>query len=443
MKVQFLPRIAAAVICVLFSSLLFAQTGSLRAGAAKVDISPPASFFPLKDKQQYVGVHDPVYARTLVLDNGATKIALIDIDTTQILHGDDLVKAVTDQLKIPAANVIISATHDHNALSLATGPWGGPTVKSPYYDIVLKGITESVRQANAGLQPARIGFGTGKAYINTNRDQKIGDAYHMGYAPDGPSDKTVAVVLVTKPTGEPIAVYANYPVHSVVMFLAKTKDGQSEITSDLGGWASNYVEDHFKGAVALWSMGPAGDQNPLFMATYNQGAPDVHDEGAAGWAILDVLSRRVGEEIVRITKNIQNTSDKAVLWGGQTVVTCPGQKAAEPGPRKPGMKMVDADPVNITISLIMVNDIAIGGAAAELFNDVAQQIKRNSIFDRFLIATMMPDDVGYVPSDVAFTLPSQMALGNKLKPGCAAPALSDGFQALEKKYLPVLQSAAK
>ena len=64
-------------------------------------------------------------------------------------------------------------------------------------------MIEAARQANAKLQPARIGFGTGKAYINPNRDEKIGDAYHMGYAPEGPTDKTVAVILRDHAIGRP------------------------------------------------------------------------------------------------------------------------------------------------------------------------------------------------------------------------------------------------
>jgi hypothetical protein len=75
-----------------------------------------------------------------------------------------------------------------------------------YFKVVKKGIVEAARQANANPQPARIGFGTGKAYVNTNRDEMIGAGYHMGYEPDGPSDKTVAVILLTKPSGEPIAI---------------------------------------------------------------------------------------------------------------------------------------------------------------------------------------------------------------------------------------------
>ena len=195
-----------------------------------------------------------------------------------------------------------------------------------------KGIIEAARQANANLQPARIGFGTGKAYVNTNRDEKIGEGYHMGYAPDGPSDKTVAVVLLTKPSGEPIAIYSNYAVHSVVMFRTHTQDGQVQVTSDLAGWTAKYVEDHFEGAVALWTMGAAGDQNPLFMANYNQDAPDVYDEGPAGWAILDVQSRRLGEEIVRVVKAIQNTAGRAVIWAAQELGDLPGTEARRASP---------------------------------------------------------------------------------------------------------------
>ncbi len=478
MNSKFLRLSFVIGILAFMSTIASAQSGTLRAGAGKAETTPPPEMMPLKDIMSTFGsVHDPLYARALVLDNGKSKVALVDIDLIQMVAGDEIVKAVCDELGIPTSNVIVTMSHDHNTPHVVTGRFNS-RVKAPYYDVVKKGVLEAVRQANANLQPARIGFGTGKAYVNTNRDEIIGDAYHMGYAPEGPSDKTVSVVLITKPTGEPIAVYFNYPVHSVVMFPAKTKGDMPQITSDLGGWTANYVEDHFKGAVALFTMGPAGDQNPLFMAYYNQDAPDVHDEGAAGYALLDVESRRLGEEVVRVSKNIQNTFDKVVLWGGEAIVSCPGRKPvnsqlgwpgqgqgelgqvgagagqpgqAQAGERQPGQEQdapreiewVDGDPVNIHIGLVMVNDIAIGGIAGEPFSDIGQQIKKGSIFDRFLIATLMPDDVGYVPSDLAYTLPSEKAVNNKLKPGCAGPALTEGFQKLERSYLPVLHAAAQ
>ena len=453
MKIRSLLCGLAAASFAISSAISMAQAGPLRAGAAKVDISPTPDMFPLKDMQQYGSLHDPIYARALVLDNGSTKVALISCDAIHFPFGDELIKAITDELKIPATNVVLNATHDHNSPSGGGGfgP-GGAGPKLPYFEILKKGIVSAAHQANANLQPARIGFGTGKAYINTNRDEKLGEGYHMGYNPDGPSDKTVAVLLISKPTGEPIAIYANYAVHSVVMFRNHTKDGQIQVTSDLGGWASNYVEDHFKGAVALWTMAAAGDQNPLFQTDYNQDAPDVHELGEGGWAVLDVLSRRVGEEIVRVTKSIHNTSDKVVLWATDASVTCPGQKRAEPpqpgvpqaGWRGPAhVKMIDGDPVTIPLQLIMVNDIAIAAVSGEVFTEIAEHLKRDSLFDRTFMVTMLPNGVGYIPTDKAYLMPSEKAITNRIKPGCVEPSMVNAFTTMEKNYLPVFQAAQK
>jgi neutral/alkaline ceramidase-like enzyme len=424
------------------------QIGPLRAGAAKIDITPPKGMFPIRGNQVLVGVHDPLYARALVFDNGVSKAALISVDTAGMPNSADIVKAVTGELGIPASYLSVAATHDHNTPTFGGGGRRTSYDPAPYLAFMQKGIVEAARQANAHLQPARIGFGTGKAYINTNRDQKIGDSYKMGYAPDGPSDKTVAVILVTTLSGDPIAVWSNYAVHGVVMFLSKTRDGQAEVTGDIGGATANYVEDQLKNnVVAVWTSGAAGDQNPLFMSTYNQDAPDVHDEGAAGWGILDVQSRRLGEEIVRVARNIQNTADRVVLWGANTSVTCPGRKreSSEPGPTVAGSftpassaaRMVDGDPVTIPLGLMMINDIALANVSGEVFTEIAQKLRHESLFDRTAMVTLSGGSIGYIPSEKAYLLPSAMAANNRIKPGCAEQALVGAFVELEKQYLPI------
>ena len=407
--------------------------------------------FPLKGGQTYGSVHDPLFARALVLDNGTAKAVLIGVDQTGIPFGDEVIKAVTDELKIPAERVVMNSTHDHNA-PLSGGRPGAQAARTPYFELMKKGIVEAARQANANLQPARIGFGRGKAYVNVNRDEFMGQAYHMGYAPDGPSDKTVAVIAVTKPSGEPIAIYSNYAVHAVVMYRTHTQDGQVQITGDIAGWTSKYVEDHFPGAVNVWTPGAAGDQNPLFQGDYNQDAQDVVDEGPAAWGILDVQSRRLGEEIVRVTKAIQNTTDRAVIWAARSSVTCPGQKRAAPpqqgvpqqgwqAPPASSVKMIDGDPVTIPLQLLMVNDIAITGVAGEVFTEIGERVKRDSLFDRTIMVTVMPNGIGYIPTDKAYLLPSEKALGNPIKPGCAEPAMVGEFQSMMKSYLPVWKAA--
>ncbi len=415
-------------------------TGRLKVGASMEVMNPPdADLFRENGERRFAGIHDDLYVRSIVIDNGKTKAALVSIELGKVPGGAEFPKRVAAAVGIAPEHLYIASTHDHNTVR----PPDGDT-STKYYEIIEKATIKSIKDANKKLQPARVGYAKGEAYVNTNRDEKIGEGYHMGYVPDGPSDKTVAVVAFTTPEGKPIAIYANYAVHAVVMYLATTKDGLPEITGDLPGFTSRYVEDHFEGAVALWTSGAAGDQNPLFMATYNQDHPDVHDEGPGGYAILDVQSRRLGQEIVRLTESIQNTSATVQIWGKKSSITTPGRQRKYPrdtseprgGYRAPAkIEMIDGDPVSIPLHLLMLNDIALAGVSGEVFTEIGMHLKEQSPFDRTMMVTVMPDASVYVPTDKAFLLPSEKAISNSLKPGYVEPAMLDELTKLMNEYI--------
>ncbi len=424
------------------------QSGNLRVGAGKVSITPPEFMFPTGvEHKNFIGVHDSVFVRSIVIDNGITRAALVSLEMGNPPEKEEFYEAITRELNIKAEHLFISATHSHNTLSIDQYPGKNAAI---YYDLVINATIKSLKEATARLQPARVGYETGKAYVNTNRDQKIGEGYHMGYNPDGPSDKTVTVVTFTSLSGDPIAVYANYPCHAVLMYRAKTRDGHQELSGDLPGAASRYIESHFNGLVAVYGDGAAGDQNPLFMATYNQDAPDVYDTGAGGYAILDVMSRRLGEEMVRLIRATRNTYSTVSIWGKKTIVTCPGRKRKYPAdPNVPTggylapsvIEMVDGDPVSIPLHLLMIGDIAFAGVAGDFFTEIGMHIKEQSVFDRTLIVTKMPklskvpNNVGYIPTDKAYLMPSEKAIYNPLKPGCAETSVIDAYNAMMNEYV--------
>jgi hypothetical protein len=218
----------------------------LRVGAAKVDVTPSQNELP---KNGY-GVLDHLYARAIVLDNGAATAALVTVDAGAI--PDSLWQAVSQSIAkdfgIPATHVLLAATHTHSA-----GGQRGP-------DYAQK-IVEAVRLARQRLAPARVGYGTGESYINVNRqiiDPKTG-RWWEGPNREGPSDKTVAVVKFETISGEPLAVYYNYAVHGVIT-------GQlDQVSGDIPGATSRYIEESFDDkVVAVWSNGAGGDQNPIY-----------------------------------------------------------------------------------------------------------------------------------------------------------------------------------
>ena len=76
-------------------------------------------------------------------------------------------------------------------------------------------MVEAVQQAKTNLQTARMGFGTGFAYLNVNRDAINPETHLWTQAPNlnSPSDKTVAVLMFETPAGKPIAAYIDYAMH--------------------------------------------------------------------------------------------------------------------------------------------------------------------------------------------------------------------------------------
>ena len=415
---------------------LFAQS-QLRVGAAKVSITPPESFFPYPQADRgFVDVHDPIYARAIVVDDGSSQVATVAIDFRHVPHNTDLPKAISEATGIPADHIMVNATHDHDTPRLDNPTQEGEAEPkfSEWINLVQKGAVEATQRAKAALQPARIGYGTGKAYVNVNRDQQMATGlWDIGFNPDRPSDKTVAVIRFEKPTGELIAVYANYAVHGVVMYESVTKGKGWQVSGDLPGNTSRYVEAHYgNGVVALFTSGAAGDQEPVYMSVYNQLQPDAHDEGAAGWAILDVQARRLGEEIVRVNEAIKPESTPVRVWAAKSAPTCPGQRIAYD--KAAGQYTVTPlPPLGIPLSMIVIGNIAIGGVAGEPVSIIGQHFKQASPLPNTIIVNHAGPTIAYIPDDASYPLRTFEVRGSRLKEGCSEPAIINGLVELIKK----------
>jgi hypothetical protein len=211
-----------------------------------------------------------------------------------------------------------------------------------------------------------------------------------------------------------------------------------QISGDLAGATSRYVENYYRGkpddtprgdagaaiqlrpeettenVVALWTSGAAGDQNPISLAP------------GSDFTMVDALGKILGEQAVRIAGAIHPT-DQAKIWGKQEVVTCPGRKVeAGPLPRKE-YKWEESDPVDIRLSLLMVNDIALSGVSGEVLTRIHEHLKDKSAAGHTVMVTHANGSSGYIPDDAAFAQVSYEVTTSRLKPGCAENAIVDGL----------------
>jgi neutral ceramidase len=416
---------------------------SLRAGAAKVDLTPSQGELPRNSR----GILDRLYARAIVLENGVSTAALITIDAGAV--PDALWQTVTTQieqeLKIPTASVLLTATHTHSA----GGPRGADYAQK---------IVESVRLAQQRLRPARMGYGTGASYINVNR--QIIDAntnrWWEGPNREGPSDKTVAVVEFESLDGEPIAVYYNYAVHAVIA-------GQlDQVSGDIPGSASRYIEDSFDGTVvALWSSGAAGDQNPIYYQQtydlrdirtkdYATRGIDISNAMPPGGEGLDrnnptvarlmnqqrqmVLSmgQFLGEEVLYVMRGLGRMETAVTLAGQRSTISCPGRERTNQGRAGFEGTYKDGSPVEIRLGLLRIGDVMIGAVNAEVFNPIAQRLKRESPSKATMMATLTNGAArsGYIPDDASFGKQTFEVLSSRLQPGCAESGIVNGLLSL-------------
>jgi len=270
--------------------------------------------------------------------------------------------------------------------------------------------------------------------VNVNRREYSPETgWWLGYNPEGPSDKTVTVVRFEALSGKPIALLINYAVHAVVM------GGENDqISGDLAGATSRYVESYYRGkaedaprsdagaaiqlgpektsegVVALWTSSAAGDQNPISLSR------------GSDFTMVESLGKILGEEAVRVAGAI-HTTNQVRIWGQQQVIRCPG-RSVEPGPLpRKEYRWRDADPVSIRLSLLMMNDIVLAGVSGEVLTMIHEHLKKESPFSRTVMVTHANGSSGYIPDDAAFDQVSYEITTSRLKPGCAENAIVNSF----------------
>lgn len=455
--------LTTAGVVLLVATALHSQSaapGRLRAGAHKVDFTPHERDLAVTTDS----IRDPLFTRAIVVDDGRTCAVLVAIDlgaaSNQIV--DDAAARASKSTGCPAQNVVISATHTHSSNTRGLGQ-GPPTAKA-----VADAIVEAATVAKSKLASARVGYGTTTIDLNVNRDlfnRKL--EWRQEPNPDGPSDKTLAVVGFLGNDNVPIGVYMNYAMHPINFYLSGV------ISADFPGEASRYVEDLFDNrTVAIFSQGASGDQNPRdfrsptnfmgqrtaltqgrgpFLQTVGespvQGGPSpagfnaqrasserqaIPDENLDAYKkvvartgdYVRMLGSLIGSSAVRVMRESMQHTDTARIWSGQEVFACPGRvrlDADNPARENvfPGYK--DGADVNLKVGLLRIGDIHLTTVNGEVYTQIATRLKSEAPASKTIVVTLANGsaNAGYIYSDAAYSHLTFQVIGSRLKPGCA------------------------
>jgi len=436
-----------------------AQQAGWRAGAAKVDITPDAASLAPGDI-----IRDPLFVRAIVIggDEACAVLAGADLGGLTEQVARQAIADVSAVTGCPQENIILSATHTHSAAGsarLRAGPGAG------LGDAIVKAVT----MAKAAMKPATIGYGTTQVDLNINRDLFSGNRWMQGPNPDGPSDKTLAVLEVLGKDGLPIGVYLNYAIHPINFYMSGVVSG------DVPGEASRYIERRYGPAmVAIFAQGAAGDQNPKLTRPQNKlarirtgvaGAADMRvivpatasagDESESMARRMAALASTVPEErkaeyLAAVEEVGEVVSASGVLLGESAIslmhrgamarvgsgpikaatrtLQCPGRDRMDrENPVREGALPPYADGALVTIraGMLRIGDIYISSIDGEVYSDIASRLKQAAPVSRLMMTSLANGaaNSGYIYSDQASGNLTFQVIGSRLHPGCAENAI--------------------
>lgn len=261
----------------------------LYAGVCETNITPPLGVWMCGYAFRPSGctaVHDELYARALVLNDGRTSVAILAMDLLGLDF--DLVQQVREgiakQTGLAPEAILLNATHTH----------GGPNVREfncmgsrdpAYIDVLVRKLIGVAVQAANQLQPASVAYGTAPAQIGVNRRQtsRTGGPTHIGRNYAGPVDSRVRALVVLDSRGEPFALLFSHACHPT------TLGGENlQITADYPGVACEVIREELGGReLPFFLQGCAGNINPHPRGAYEDAARHGQTLAAAALEAAD------------------------------------------------------------------------------------------------------------------------------------------------------------
>src|SRR3954465_7873309 len=213
------------------------------------------------------GIHTRILSRALVLQQGATKLALVQADLGGLPYA--LTQSVLERVRstgIDGDPLLLSATHTPSstgpiwpASDMGYGALGGDLFDPRVFEVTAQGIADAILAADRRLAPARAGTATVQVRdASRNRESEpFALNKDLASSPD-PINPDLTVLRVDDRKGRPIGLWSNFAIPPTSF-----GDGNLNFSGDNAGVAARLAERAIgHGAVDVWTNGDEGDTSP-------------------------------------------------------------------------------------------------------------------------------------------------------------------------------------
>lgn len=343
------------------------------------------------------GVLDELHARALSLSSEAEELILVTLDLCLMDEktADRIRASVSQKLRLPVENVMLSVSHTHSGPRTMDGPYEGNASVSGKITAYLEELTNKVvticSQASCLKLRGKLSSAVFHARLSYNRRFEYDDnglkAVKMLFtlwrnpavSPNGPVDADIPILMIER-TDEPgydaflsqagvnRLVLFSVPIHPVVL-----GEDSRVVSADYPGAAVRCIENTLgNGTKAMFLLGACGNVNPYLACQNHPRAVEVVGN-AIGYGICSALSNR--HEVA--FDGLKAVSEKLAVKEGK------------------GLSRVVAQ-------VFKIGGSAVAAFSCECFTELGLRVRRESSFAQTLIATNSNGGCGYIPTREAW-----------------------------------------
>lgn len=443
------------------------QTPSLKVGAAEIDITPPAGhrmagYF---DERLATGVHDPLKAKALVVQQGRERFALVFCDLVGLsLNVSTNARTLASKATgIPVANIVISATHSHTGPlfddvrrhyfhEAAVAKHGRDPYEEVYYPKFLaERLVKVIELANSRTRSTALTIGiTKQEGLTFNRRYWMRNGrvvFNPGQLNTnivraaGPSDPDVGILLARDAgTKQPFAGATIFAMHLDTV-------GGTEYSADYAYFLERALRAEFgEKFISAFGAGTCGDLNHIDV---------TKKELLKGLPVAERIGVTLGKTVLKASDRLELVDRPSLAVRSRTIIAPLQEVTPEElaDARSKVTKLGDPN-TDFTVKVLAVKrlDLARRGGTCplevqvfrfdaetalvclpcEIFVELGLAIKKASPFKKTIVMSICNDRPSYVPTRKAFEEGSYEVTNARVKPGVGETLVETAVGLLEE-----------
>ena len=359
-----------------------------KAGWAKTNITPsyklPLAGYGARNGVYVSEVHDSVWVRGFVFDDGFKKYAIITLDALIVPP------AVTKKLQFllpemgyDLSRIYMSATHTHCSVGGWANSWIGHQFAGEFNQQIVNDLTNSIiitiKKAEKELSHAKIGFGSYNAE-KLVRNRLVGNK--------GTTDPCFRIIKIQKEDGS-IGLITSFAAHATVF-----SHRQMKYSRDYPGALVDSLEEIDNIKIAAFCAGAVGSHSPNINGSDN----------------YERISNLSSELFTLANENINSIQIKSINSMGSLLFDIPLREAHLRISTKlrirPWVFNKITEQSKAYLSLLKIGDIILVGTpcdfSGELINDI--ESKANRFNHNIMVTSFNGGYIGYITNDKWYDL---------------------------------------